>query len=145
MGKSSKDQDALGCIVILVLGFIFSALVLSGNGDTRYNEATALGAAHKNGSVAGVEDGTKAGIVARLEDAENEGYWNAVAKVKASRDYIIMPHYCLAIALSAFAIGYFSQFSLFYVLRRYGILADIDLILLPKSSQVVKLRINELQ
>ncbi|TWU27556.1 hypothetical protein [Bythopirellula polymerisocia] len=144
MGKVSREQDAVGCTVVCVLGFFFLVSVLSSrNGGANYqNEAGILGA-HENGSVAGVKDGTKAGVVARLEDAEDEGYWNAVAKVKASRDYVLMPHYCLAIALTAFAIGFFGQFSLFYALRRFGILADIDLILLPKSSRVVKLRINE--
>lgn len=144
MGNKSNNTEAIGgCAILIVIFIVFSLLADSGSFSGYNQDLYDLEGAHSHGARVGAEDGLKVGSAKRLDHAKQEGYRNTVDEAKSSKDYFLMPHYCAAIAVVAFAIGYFGQFSIFYVLRRIGILADIDLILLPRSSRVVQLRVNE--
>jgi hypothetical protein len=143
MDKSSNDNALAGCAIIIavLLGLSWIAS-FAGNGRSSNLDLSTIEDARKRGIVAGTEDGFNAGKAARLDRARLDGYESTVAETKASNDYFLVPLYCFLVVGGAFAIGYFGQFFLFYALRRAGILADIDRILLPKNSRVVQLRPN---
>lgn len=140
--NSQPNSEFYGCsiigIVLLVL-FLLASIASHDPPNGLVEESRIRGAE------AGKEDGLKAGeadaVRSRRQTAYDESYSKTIDEAKTSGDYVLVPMYCFVIALACASVGYAIQFSAFYVLRRTGVLQDVDKILLPPGSTVADLEI----
>jgi hypothetical protein len=128
----APSKSSQGCRFLFVAG-VFLLSVIPGCASRESIES-----ARSRGVEAGHDDGQRAGEAAGFQigfkEAENSSYTDTVSQLCSSGDYHRPSFYCLAVLVAAFLLGYALQYSVLYLLRRLGFLADIDWIVLSSEA-----------
>jgi hypothetical protein len=121
-------------LIFLVLILLIVVICIAHSGATWQS----VNDARTSGADAGQFDGKCAGDLAGFADAESRAYERTISEVFASGQYYRPPWLELATVICSFVVGYLFQYCIFYLSRAFGLLGDIDWIVLsPEAIQEI--------
>jgi hypothetical protein len=126
---SIRIEPGVIAICVILLLFLF-LLAFSVNNDRSEDHALGVQAGYSDGERVGRVEGFKVGFEAGERNAYNEVLDHAVAEDQFHWNFRLKFR---AVALGLIA-GFCLQYAIFFILRRIGVLSDVDSMLLPEHS-----------
>lgn len=127
---TSQNAKALGCGFLILVCTLFFMWCLVPGETPELLHATGATEGYADGALAGKVAGYDAGYKTEKNKVYNATIDQAMAEGRFRRNFDLG----FRIVCTGIAAGYLLQYVVFYILRRMGILPDVDSMLLPEGS-----------
>jgi hypothetical protein len=130
---STLGKERLLLVVIVAMFSIVHGCASRENIESARSRGVEAG--KKDGQCAGEAEGFRNGF----KEAEARSYKKTLSELYSSGDYYRPPFYEIAAFVAFFVLGFALQYAVFFLLRVFGFLPDIDWIVLsPEAIEKIK-------